>query len=70
MADPAAIVLAVVEVIIVAEPKAGMTELPIAPVLGLLRQLEVPLEVVRRKLVRLHLEELGDQRLRRRQWRG
>ena len=58
VADPAAIVLAHVEVVIVVELEARVAELPVALILWFLRQLDVPLQVCVLRLLRVELEEL------------
>lgn len=58
--DPAPIVLAHLEVVVVAEAEAGVAKLPIAPVLGLLRQRQMPFQVDIWILLHVDLEQFRD----------
>lgn len=57
VADPAAVVLAHIEIVIVVEPQAGMTELSVALILRLLGQRQVPLQVQIRILLSVDIEQ-------------
>ena len=60
MTYPASIVLAHVEVVIVAQLETGVAELAIAAILRLLRQLQMALQIDRR-LILIKLQEFGGQ---------
>ena len=60
MTYPASIVLAHVEVVIVAQLEASVAELAIAAILRLLRQLQMALQIDRR-LILIKLQEFGGQ---------
>jgi len=64
VADPASIVLTDVEVVIVAKLEACMAELPVAAVLWLLSQSQVPLQVNVRVLLAVDLQQFWDKCLK------
>jgi hypothetical protein len=63
VADPTPVVLADVEVIVVAELEARVAELAAAAVLWFLAQLQVPLQVGVGRLFHVNIEELGHESL-------
>ena len=61
LADPTAIVLAHVKVILVEAHEASITELPIATIVWHFRELKVSLDVYIRKLFSVYLQQFGDE---------
>ena len=63
VADPTPIVLAHIEVIVVVKLEARVAELPMAPILRLLRQLQVSFKVRMPLLFGINLEQLRNEDL-------
>lgn len=62
--DPTPIVFAHFKVVVVAEAQACVTELTIAPVLGLLSKCQVPPQVDVRVLLHIYLQQFWDEGLK------